>query len=411
MSRTKSLTPWFYNFDGQGESAGVLPTGVKLFPDQKGSKSSSYASWEASNRGYPPRGFGTKEEAYHHVGAKMVHCPLDGRMVPEGDIGALCRYLAGTHPGEWARLKRDSNGRVRSLYVYTDCYSITRRFKHDSVPGHSFTTKEDMDWALRESGKSNATFRHKDFAGRHNGTTFFKSKKNSSKAKQTSTPPKAKVTSKSPAAPVKNVRNTFDVLADDTVDTVKKLEQDFEDAVELESTGDVETLGDDEGFETFKSKSTLRKEKQNEVKKATRASKEVAQSSKKPIKKTVEKPVEKPVEEPVNELTEKIPSWKDTCMAEKAKREAEAKRLEDERLEAEAEGKRLKEEAEAEEERSKVQVEAERKQKLIDQFDGMVAVPSKEDSDEPSTVSKKGSKKGSKKRFKGTPVDPSLFFS
>jgi hypothetical protein len=127
-----------------------------------------------------------------------------------------------------------------------------------------------MDWALRESGKADATFRHTDFVGRHNGTTFFKSKKNSSKAKRTSTPPKAKVTSKPPAAPVKKTSNAFDVLADDTV---KKLEQDFEDAVEPESTGVAETHDDDEGFETFKSKSTLRKEKQNEAKKATRASK------------------------------------------------------------------------------------------------------------------------------------------
>ena len=79
----------------------------------------------------------------------MRPCPLDGRMVPEGDVPALCRYLADWHPGEWARLKRKAGGRVKTLYRYDDSYDTERRWINKNISGRSFATKEDLDRVLK----------------------------------------------------------------------------------------------------------------------------------------------------------------------------------------------------------------------------------------------------------------------
>jgi hypothetical protein len=428
-------TPWFFNFEGPGAGAGVLPSQVKFFPARTGSKKPSHDSWEARNprnKEGPARGFATKEEAYGYAGARMVPCPLDGRMVPEGDTGALCRYLASMHPGEWMRLKRESGGKVWRLFVYRDCYSIDRRYKHDSVPGHSFATIDDMNWALRESGKSNPAFRNPHFRERKGGTTFFKGKDDSPKASRPSTPPKAKVRSKPPDAPLKKSSNRYDVLGDAGV---KKLDPVLE-VVD-------ETRHEDKQADA----SQPLPKKVRKSKPAEKLPAEKAPDKEEPV---VELPAEKAPdkEEPVVELpTEKapvaelpaekapvkeepakedpakkkptkeepakkkptkkepvqVPSWKAKCLAEKTKRDAMVKQLEDDRIKAEAEVQRLKEETEAEvqrlkeeteaeEERSKVEAEDARKQTLFGQFKGMVMLPSKT-ADEP--------KKGSAKRSKG----------
>jgi hypothetical protein len=419
-SRTKSPAPWWFNFDGPGADAGVIPSGVKFFPAQNGSKKSSHDSWEAQprDRQGPARGFAIKNEAYQYAGARMVRCPINGRWVPEGDTGALCRYLASTHPGEWERLKKASGGRVKTLFVYIECYSISRRYKHNSVPGHSFATIDDMNWALRESSKPNASFRNPNFLERKDGTTFFKDKKSSPKTTQPSMPPKATVSSKPPDAPVKKSSNPYDVLADAHVKNLKKVLEAAEIVDEpLLKLAEV----DDEDFTSVKSKSTLRKEKQvaPALQKKVRKSKPVVElpTEKEPTEKepTEKEPTEKEptVKEPaVKEPTVKepvakkpmpkkptpkepvnVPSWKTKCLVEKTQRDAVVKQLEDQRLEAEAEVQRLKEEADAEEERSKVEAEETKIQDLFDQFKGMVMLPSKK-ADEP--------KKGSAKRSKGS---------
>lgn len=148
---------WFKIFDGPGENAGVRPYGVKVVLSKEG-KDKVPGGWEARKSGTQGwRGFTSeqKEEAYNHAEISMSKCPIDGRPVPIGveQVQTLVNYLMKIHPGEFQRLVREAGGHIRTLYVYPDCYSVTRRFINHRFPGTSFETKSQLDMALK-SGKA-----------------------------------------------------------------------------------------------------------------------------------------------------------------------------------------------------------------------------------------------------------------
>ena len=448
IDSTNSPTPWFFTFESQKENAGVIPSGMKFFP--KGPKSSC-DGWEVLIDG-TWRGFPSKEDAYTAVGIKKVKCPLSNHMVPEGDVGAICRYLARYHPDEWTRLKGICNGRVKTLYVYTDCYSPTRRYKHDKLPGVSFATKSDLDKALGRTTKGKVPIettspekpcrngngcRGKDggCGFNHEGQKMCRHEKSSSgctnlrcsfnhnedhikktivqQTISTSVTP-TKVTpvskpshvSKPPLAPAKIPGNTFDILNDDADedDVSKDLSSQFEEAQDTVVVTPVVATsesGDSDGFQEVKSKHA-KKTHLLATKKPEIVKEPIKKAVKKPTK-IAEEPIEEPVKEPIEEPVKVTPSWKDTCLAGKVKREAE-------KLAKEAEEQRLKDEAEAEEQRLKDEVAAEKQQKLKAQFEGLVLLPGKpsEQDDEPKKSSKKSSKKGSNRGIK---IDAGLFFA
>ena len=144
---------WFKIFDGPGENAGVRPYGVKVVLSKEG-KDKVPGGWEAKKPGTQGwRGFTSeqKEEAYNHADISMSKCPIDGRPVPIGveQVQTLVNYLRNIHPGEFQRLVREAEGRIRTLYVYPDCYSVSRRFINHRFPDISFETKSQLDMALK----------------------------------------------------------------------------------------------------------------------------------------------------------------------------------------------------------------------------------------------------------------------
>jgi hypothetical protein len=143
---------WFKIFDGPEENAGVRPYGVKVVLSK--GKDKVPGGWEARKSGTQGwRGFTSeqKEEAYNHAEISMSKCPIDGRPVPIGveQVQTLVNYLMKIHPGEFQRLVREAGGHIRTLYVYPDCYSVTRRFINHRFPGTSFETKSQLDMALK----------------------------------------------------------------------------------------------------------------------------------------------------------------------------------------------------------------------------------------------------------------------
>ena len=444
-TNSQSTFQWFFGFDGQEATAGVIPSGVKFHPANHRNK---YDSWEAMVNG-SWRAYPSKQDAYTAVGAKMVKCPLSDRMVPEGDVSAMCRYLAREHREVWNGLKE--NGDIRNLFVYADRYDTRRRYKHDKLPGVSFTTKSDLDKALGRTtngpvlveaispekacrngdgcrGKNGgcgfnhegqAMCRHeKSSSGCNNLRCSFNHNENHIKSTivqptiSTSTPTKVTPVSKPPRvskppmAPAKIAGNTFDILNDDADedDVSKDLSSQFEEAQDTVVVTPVVATSescDSDGFHEVKSKHA---KKTHFL--ATKKPEIVKEIVKEPIKKAAKKPTkiaEKPIEEPVKVPVKVTPSWKDTCLAGKVKREAE-------KLAKEAEEQRLKDDAEAEEQRLKDEVAAEKQQKLKAQFEGLVLLPGKssEQDDEPKKSSKKSSKKGSNRGIK---IDAGLFFA
>ena len=141
---------WYRIYDGPEDDAGVLPTRVIFYPCQKGSRL-QHEGWDVRQKNGHFSGFYSKEEAYDFVGANMRRCPIDGRMVPQGDFKALFYYLEDRHPKELTRLKeRNTGGRVTTIFVYDDCYDTQRRWMNRIIPGKSFASKEELDSALKD---------------------------------------------------------------------------------------------------------------------------------------------------------------------------------------------------------------------------------------------------------------------
>ena len=71
-------------------------------------------------------------DACNEAEAKFKPCPIDGRDVPIGykNIQQLCRYLKREHPDVFQRLKDESNGFIRFLYVFDSGYSIHNKVFH-----------------------------------------------------------------------------------------------------------------------------------------------------------------------------------------------------------------------------------------------------------------------------------------
>ena len=438
-----STKPWFYNYDGPEDDAGVLPTGVKYFPARKDSPE----GWEARQGNGPWRGFISKDDAYAFAGAKMRPCPLDGCMVPEGDVSALCRYLADKHPGEWARLKRKAGGRVRTLYVYDDCYDTERRWINKKIHGRSFATKEDLDRALKRvhpvplhpeiecrnlncHGKDSGgcAFNHpdKDWCsdekshesrcskvrcpdnhgrGRVKYVSSAPSTPKSSPSRERSPPP-------APSKPKPKETNRFSRLDD----TVEDLSSKMEEAVVSPKAEQSEPCdnSDDEGF-------TLVGKKQR--KQPPQSKQELKLKSKpKPKPKEQSKTLPKPLPKPRPKLDERaFPSLEGAVVTapaapqdwhakiearKKADLEAKEAKEKAERLEREAKEKAERLEREAQEEAERLEREAQEETERLErearmkQFEGMKCVPQKEDDGLFSGVTKKTSKKASKNEKK-----------
>ena len=461
-SRTKSPAPYYYLYDGEGEGAGVLPSGVKYYPASKGSKGTParFESWEVFDNGRI-LAMVSKEDAYTVAGAKMVPCPLDGRQVPMGDVNRLCSYLSQKHPETWQRLKRQAGGRVKTLFVYPDCYSIYRRYIHDRFPGQSFSSKGKLDQALRSGssgtfhpeiscrngtdchGKDGACgYNHEDqnWCGHEKSptercrTTYCGSNHGRGRMKWliskmetgSSSTPKSKVSVKPPSAPKKPApTNRFESLVDSVAeDLTSKFEEVKESPAPTEVVETVVTEPEDsEGFVTVKSKKTLKKEKVREMKKEYQETKKTSKKTSKKASKKASPPVEKTtvVEEAQDQSTTvETPaplSWKDKCLAEKEKREAELKRIAEEKIaeekeqqrlaeEAEKEKQRLAEEAEKEQQRLAEEAEKEKQRQLDAQFEGLTMLPSKKNRKNEEFLA--GKPKKSKKWKK---VDASNFFN
>ena len=153
-SRSTQAPAWFKIFDGPEDDAGVRPYGVKVVLVEDKKKNKLPGGWEAKKPGTNAwRGFTVqqKEDAYNHAEVSMTTCPIDGRPVPIGvtQVQTLVNYLMKCHQGEFERLAREAGGHIRTLYVYPDCYSVTRRFINHRFPDMSFETKSQLDMALK----------------------------------------------------------------------------------------------------------------------------------------------------------------------------------------------------------------------------------------------------------------------
>ena len=153
-SRSTQAPAWFKIFDGPEDDAGVRPYGVKVVLVEDKKKNKLLGGWEAKKPGTNAwRGFTVqqKEDAYNHAEVSMTTCPIDGRPVPLGvtQVQTLVNYLRNIHRGEFERLVREAGGHIRTLYVYPDCYSVTRRFINHRFPDMSFETKSQLDMALK----------------------------------------------------------------------------------------------------------------------------------------------------------------------------------------------------------------------------------------------------------------------
>lgn len=386
-STQKTPKQWSRHYDGPGENAGVLPEGVNFFPKTKNSS----GGWEARLNGTLAwRGFPSKREAYEYAGVNMTKCPIDGRDIPFGliQIRVLINYLKNKHPGEFERLKRQSKGHIRNIYVYPDCYSVYRRFIHNKFPGVSFETKSELDNCLKFG-----RFLHTE-----------------------SKPKTPKKKAQVPSAP-KKLNNSFEALLDESDDEscVKKLEPILEKEIKEEPVTEpvtgVSKLADEDGFTRVGKKSFTKKAHNNYFPKKAPAKSSKPKSGfkkKAPIKCDISSLDEFPQTIGCNEESVAF-SWKERCdeiqrqNEEKARaaREAEAERVrleEEERLRLEkGEEERLRLEKEEEEER--VRKEKEEKQKLLDdQFKGLTVVKNKKSIDLNDDIPKKGSKKSSKNR-------------
>lgn len=454
-STQKTPKQWSRYYDGPGENAGVLPEGVNFFPKTKNSS----GGWEARLSGTQAwRGFPTKIEAYEYAGVNMTKCPIDGRDIPFGlsQIRVLINYLKNKHPGEFERLKRQSKGHIRNIYVYPDCYSVNRRFIHNKFPGVSFETKSELDNCLKfgsslhpeiecRNGDNCHGFSSGACGYNHPSASWCNFEKSHTKrckngqckfdhgrgrmkfivnnfSESEPTTPKKKVQVKIPNAP-KKLNNSFEALLDDSDDEscVKKLEPILEKEMEKltvteepvseKSVSEKPVTGvsdlEDDGFTRVGKKPSTKKPKDNSSqKKAPVKSSKPKSGLKKKAPVNISSLHEFPQTIGGNEKPVAF-SWKERCdeiqrqNEEKAlaAREAEAERVrleEEERLRLEKEEEeRLRLEKEEEEER--IRKEKEEKQKLLDdQFKGLTFVKNKKSIDLDGDIPKKGSKKRSK---------------
>jgi len=130
-------------FAGNRRDSELLPYNVRRYEGKNGRS----ATFEAAGRG-----FSNSKDSFDHVDTKFVACPLTGRPVPIGprNIQILCRYLKNHHEDVFDKLRQDNGGRkIENLFVYDDCYSLTRRFRHYDLPGKTFSTLAELSTARK----------------------------------------------------------------------------------------------------------------------------------------------------------------------------------------------------------------------------------------------------------------------
>lgn len=371
-----SANQWWKTFAGPNASDAVLPNWVRISTAGKGNHTKVNCYEARSSIDGPWRGFSTFTKAVEYAGATMVQSPLCQRMIPRGrnEVGTLVRWLKIEHASEFQRLKELAGGYIKELYVYENCLSLKRLYRHHSIPGRTFDTEEQLISAFRDK-----SVLHPNFKERRNGTVFFN---------QEHTPKKSTISSTKPSAPQKNCpKNLFSYLNESSDDelVVQDLSTKMDDVVEKKNSTVITTLSD--GEEWIECKKRKPKKKLVEIKKSDESTKLGEKSVKKPAKKPVEK--KKPDE---NKKPVETSWWKKKCDLEKAKREDKAEK-EHMKAMAEAEEQIIEEKAKVEEEqRMEEQAKADEQKRLDAQFDGMTLLPAKEKIYKPKTGSKKSSK-------------------
>ena len=142
--RTSTLGSTFFSSE---ERTHLLPCNIRRYPSKKGKGGKmEFETFEAERRA-----FSSFEDCCTYVQARFLTCPLSGIQVPYGkeNTTVLCRYLKSEYPAVFDQLKTLSGGRINSIFIYPDCYSVSRRFINHKFPNRSFATKTELDASLK----------------------------------------------------------------------------------------------------------------------------------------------------------------------------------------------------------------------------------------------------------------------
>ena len=142
--RISTLSSSFFSSD---ERKTLLPYNIRRFISKNKSGKNVSEHFEANGRA-----FVTYNEALKFAETKFLTCPHSGINVPYGkeNTGVLCKYLKLEFPEVFESLKKSSRrNRIDSIYIYPDCYSVNRRFINYKFPGRSFSSKSELDIALK----------------------------------------------------------------------------------------------------------------------------------------------------------------------------------------------------------------------------------------------------------------------
>ena len=136
-----------FSFFSSDDRKTLLPHNIRRFLTKNKSGKNVSEHFEANGRA-----FVTFNEALQFADTKFLTCPHSGISVPYGkeNTGVLCKYLKSEFPEVFESLKKSSRrNRIDSIYIYPDCYSVNRRFINYKFPGKSFSSKSELDIALK----------------------------------------------------------------------------------------------------------------------------------------------------------------------------------------------------------------------------------------------------------------------
>ena len=140
--RISTLGSTFFSSE---ERTQLLPYNIRRYTSKgKGGVVSQH--FEANGRA-----FVDFDDAVKYASSNFLTCPLSGIQVPYGkeNTSVLCRYLKAEYPAVFNELKTLSGGRINSIFIYPDCYSVTRRFINHKFPNRSFSSKSELDASLK----------------------------------------------------------------------------------------------------------------------------------------------------------------------------------------------------------------------------------------------------------------------
>ena len=140
--RISTLGSTFFSSE---ERTQLLPYNIRRYTSKgKGGVVSQH--FEANGRA-----FVDFDDAVKYASSNFLTCPLSGIQVPYGkeNTSVLCRYLKAEYPAVFNELKTLSGGHINSIFIYPDCYSVTRRFINHKFPNRSFASKSELDASLK----------------------------------------------------------------------------------------------------------------------------------------------------------------------------------------------------------------------------------------------------------------------